>query len=294
MLYYRLICLGNGGLKKEFCTGGLQYESSQIRFLKSTLPSEAAEPAAESGEEKIVAEQTEGKVETGENVEKKETEVKTEEIEDDGAKESSKRSREDPDFSLDSVKRSRTASGPSSAVIKLEKGKAVHTCEFCSRTFERKDTYINHVRNHTGEKPYACKFCGKAFSRSFVLNKHEKIHLKKGNVRTRVSPEDLYDQLLEPQVELEVEGDGEEQMTLAGEPETEEAGDALEGDEDVDPIKLEADIDIKEEPVDYADEDTESAADSNNFNPSHFLSIKVRSYVYLADTVRNIWHNFAS
>ena len=53
-------------------------------------------------------------------------------------------------------------------------------CEFCKKTFERKDAFKDHIRSHTGEKPFTCGVCGKSFSRSFVMRKHEKIHLKGG------------------------------------------------------------------------------------------------------------------
>ena len=53
-------------------------------------------------------------------------------------------------------------------------------CEFCNKTFDRKDAYKDHLRSHTGEKPFTCGVCGKSFSRSFVMRKHEKIHLKGG------------------------------------------------------------------------------------------------------------------
>jgi len=53
----------------------------------------------------------------------------------------------------------------------------LYKCEFCLKTFDRKDTFRDHVRNHTGEKPFECRFCGKAFSRSFVMSKHEKAHV---------------------------------------------------------------------------------------------------------------------
>ena len=53
-------------------------------------------------------------------------------------------------------------------------------CEFCNKTFDRKDAFKDHIRSHTGEKPFTCGVCGKSFSRSFVMRKHEKIHLKGG------------------------------------------------------------------------------------------------------------------
>ena len=53
-------------------------------------------------------------------------------------------------------------------------------CEFCNKSFDRKDAFKDHVRSHTGEKPFTCGLCGKSFSRSFVMRKHEKIHLKGG------------------------------------------------------------------------------------------------------------------
>jgi len=53
----------------------------------------------------------------------------------------------------------------------------VYKCDFCMKSFDRKDTFRDHLRNHTGEKPFKCRFCGKCFSRSFVLTKHEKSHV---------------------------------------------------------------------------------------------------------------------
>ena len=63
-------------------------------------------------------------------------------------------------------------------------GEGAFKCDFCLKSFDRwdyneevlrghkfllffirKDTYRDHMRNHTGEKPFKCKFCGKSFSR---------------------------------------------------------------------------------------------------------------------------------
>lgn len=59
----------------------------------------------------------------------------------------------------------------------------VYKCDFCMKSFDRKDTFRDHLRNHTGEKPFKCRFCGKAFSRSFVLTKHEKSHVIREELR---------------------------------------------------------------------------------------------------------------
>lgn len=60
-------------------------------------------------------------------------------------------------------------------------GEGLFKCKYCLKSFDRKDTYRDHLRNHTGERPFKCKFCPKSFSRSFVLTKHEKGHeMKEG------------------------------------------------------------------------------------------------------------------
>lgn len=38
-------------------------------------------------------------------------------------------------------------------------------CDFCSKTFTRKEHLLNHVRQHTGESPHRCNYCTKSFTR---------------------------------------------------------------------------------------------------------------------------------
>ena len=46
------------------------------------------------------------------------------------------------------------------------------SCEYCSKLFRYKSSYVEHVITHTGERPYACDHCDKRFSRASNLRKH--------------------------------------------------------------------------------------------------------------------------
>merc|ERR1712029_282505 len=52
-------------------------------------------------------------------------------------------------------------------------GKTNSTCNFCEKTFSRKESRIKHERIHTGEKPYNCSYCDKRFSDSSDRRSHE-------------------------------------------------------------------------------------------------------------------------
>lgn len=44
-------------------------------------------------------------------------------------------------------------------------GETPHRCDFCSKTFTRKEHLLNHVRQHTNESPHRCTYCMKSFTR---------------------------------------------------------------------------------------------------------------------------------
>ncbi|XP_058826042.1 zinc finger protein 27 isoform X9 [Topomyia yanbarensis] len=50
------------------------------------------------------------------------------------------------------------------------------SCPICNKTFSRKTSLLNHIRNHTAEKKYICEYCQKGFSQQANLRNHVRIH----------------------------------------------------------------------------------------------------------------------
>ena len=58
----------------------------------------------------------------------------------------------------------------------MHSGVKKYTCEFCSRTFTKRNTLNNHRRLHTGEKPFICPSpgCGMTFVQRTACKTHAK------------------------------------------------------------------------------------------------------------------------
>ncbi|XP_050083788.1 zinc finger protein 883 isoform X1 [Anopheles aquasalis] len=50
------------------------------------------------------------------------------------------------------------------------------SCPLCNKTFSRKTSLLNHIRNHSAEKKYVCEFCQKGFTQQANLRNHVRIH----------------------------------------------------------------------------------------------------------------------
>ena len=59
---------------------------------------------------------------------------------------------------------------------KKKKGRKVHQCDQCGKTFKVVAQFRIHRRTHTGEKPFKCKICGMAFASSSYVDRHQVVH----------------------------------------------------------------------------------------------------------------------
>merc|ERR1712227_540456 len=46
----------------------------------------------------------------------------------------------------------------------------------CDRGFVRKESFVAHVRSHTGERPFMCNICGNRFKQKTHLKTHMVVH----------------------------------------------------------------------------------------------------------------------
>ncbi|KAK1959761.1 hypothetical protein LY78DRAFT_646680 [Colletotrichum sublineola] len=57
-----------------------------------------------------------------------------------------------------------------------ETSDSLHTCNTCSRSFNRIENLKRHQKTHQSRLPHRCTICQKEFSRSDILKKHRRVH----------------------------------------------------------------------------------------------------------------------
>ena len=73
------------------------------------------------------------------------------------------------------------ASGIAVPSVRSKGRRPILQCQFCAKTYRKREHLIRHERTHTGHRPYVCSKCDKAFARHDSLLRHDKLHTAKLN-----------------------------------------------------------------------------------------------------------------
>jgi len=58
----------------------------------------------------------------------------------------------------------------------VHSGERPYKCDFCEKSYNRKDTLDSHLATHSDLKEYICSVCGKQFGRRHIRDTHERRH----------------------------------------------------------------------------------------------------------------------
>lgn len=106
-----------------------------------------------------------------------------------------------PNYNAINCNVSNSTKTESSGHRRVKNGPLRRECEYCGKTFIKRNQLERHKRIHTGDKPFKCEICEKSFTQKNTLQMHQKHHTgdrpyncsyctytfsQKGNLKTHI------------------------------------------------------------------------------------------------------------